>query len=52
MAPFPVESETRIELIARFNDRHLDFRVSARTGPLLPMIARSGFEFEVYAPKR
>ena len=28
IGPFPVESETRRELIAGFNDRHLDFRVS------------------------
>lgn len=28
VGPFPVESETGQELIAGFNDRHLDFRVS------------------------
>lgn len=28
IGPFPVESETGRELIAGFNDRHLDFRVS------------------------
>ncbi len=27
---FPVESETEVELIAGFNDRHLDFRVCVR----------------------
>lgn len=34
VGPFPVESETDRELIAGFNDRHLDFRVSvgARDG--------------------
>lgn len=28
VGPFPVESETGTELIAGFNDKHLDFRVS------------------------
>lgn len=28
VGPFPVEMETKSELIAGFNDRHLDFRVS------------------------
>ncbi|MCH9674568.1 MAG: DUF2867 domain-containing protein [Gammaproteobacteria bacterium] len=28
LGPFPVESETRDELVAGFNDKHLDFRVS------------------------
>ena len=28
LGPFPVECETETELIAGFNDRHLDFRVS------------------------
>lgn len=28
LGPFPVESETERELIAGFNDKHLDFRVS------------------------
>ncbi len=28
VGPFPVEHETRQELVAGFNDRHLDFRVS------------------------
>ena len=31
MGPFPVESETETELIAGFNDKHLDFRVSVRS---------------------
>ncbi|WP_299772776.1 DUF2867 domain-containing protein [uncultured Tateyamaria sp.] len=31
LGPFPVESETGTELIAGFNDRHLDFRVSVRS---------------------
>ena len=28
VGPFPVESETETELVAGFNDKHLDFRVS------------------------
>ena len=28
LGPFPVESETEEEIIAGFNDKHLDFRVS------------------------
>lgn len=28
VGPFPIESETDYELIAGFNDKHLDFRVS------------------------
>ncbi len=28
LGPFPVESETPTEIIAGFNDKHLDFRVS------------------------
>ena len=28
VGPFPVENETDVELIAGFNDKHLDFRVS------------------------
>ncbi len=28
LGPFPVESETQQELLAGFNDKHLDFRVS------------------------
>lgn len=28
LGPFPVESETDTEIIAGFNDKHLDFRVS------------------------
>lgn len=35
IGPFPVESETGRELIAGFNDRHLDFRVS--------VLAENGF---------
>ncbi|WP_299295194.1 DUF2867 domain-containing protein [uncultured Tateyamaria sp.] len=31
LGPFPVESETGTELIAGFNDKHLDFRVSVRS---------------------
>lgn len=31
LGPFPVESETGAELIAGFNDKHLDFRVSVRS---------------------
>ncbi|WP_299043434.1 DUF2867 domain-containing protein [uncultured Tateyamaria sp.] len=31
LGPFPVESETGTELIAGFDDRHLDFRVSVRS---------------------
>ena len=31
LGPFPVESETETELIAGFNDKHLDFRVSVRS---------------------
>jgi len=30
LGPFPVERETGSELIAGFNDKHLDFRVSVR----------------------
>ena len=28
LGPFPVELETETELVAGFNDKHLDFRVS------------------------
>lgn len=37
LGPFPVETETETELIAGFNDRHLDFRVSvfAKDGRVL-----------------
>lgn len=32
VGPFPVESETAGELVAGFDDRHLDFRVSVLAG--------------------
>ena len=32
VGPFPVESETPDELVAGFDDRHLDFRVSVLSG--------------------
>ncbi|MEO0379903.1 MAG: DUF2867 domain-containing protein [Pseudomonadota bacterium] len=31
LGPFPVESETASELIAGFDDKHLDFRVAVRS---------------------
>ncbi|KIC50331.1 DUF2867 domain-containing protein [Tateyamaria sp. ANG-S1] len=31
LGPFPVESDTGTELIAGFDDKHLDFRVSVRS---------------------